>query len=195
MLMREHLWPALRGLVILTLLTGVAYPLAITGLAQAAFPHRANGSIVEDKGRPVGSALIGQAFDKPGYFWSRPSATGPQPYNSAASAGSNYGPLHPDLATAVTERVRVLRNADGLQSAPPPVDLVTASASGLDPHISPAAAAYQVGRVARARGMDESMVREVVARHTAGRTFGLLGERRVNVLSLNLALDSLNASR
>lgn len=194
MLMREHLWPALRGLVILTLLTGVAYPLAITGLAQAVFRHQANGSIVENEGRPVGSALIGQAFDQPGYFWSRPSATGSQPYNSAASAGSNYGPLHPDLAKAVAERVAALRSADASQSAPPPVDLVTASGSGLDPHISPAAAAYQVGRVARARGIDESAVRELVARHTERRTFGLLGERRVNVLTLNLALDSLDAA-
>lgn len=193
--MREHLRPAIGALVILTLITGVAYPLAIMGLAQVLFPRQANGSVIERNGKAVGSRLIGQPFSGRQYFWSRPSATEPYPYNAAASSGSNHGPMHPDLAKALGERVAALHTADSGNPTAPPVDLVTASGSGLDPHITPAAAAYQAPRVARARGMDESALRTLIAQHTAGRTFGLLGERRVNVLTLNLALDSLNASR
>ncbi|MBL8055330.1 MAG: potassium-transporting ATPase subunit KdpC [Anaerolineales bacterium] len=195
--MLAHVRPALVALAVFTLLTGLLYPLAVTGLAQALFPLQANGSLVQQAGRTVGSALIGQAFDDPGYFWGRPSATSPFPYNAfdaaslSASAGSNYGPLNPALLDRVQARIAALQAADPGNPAPFPVDLVTASASGLDPHISPAAALYQVPRVARARGLPEAQVRQLVEQHTEGRQFGVLGEPRVNVLLLNLALDGL----
>jgi K+-transporting ATPase ATPase C chain len=176
-------------LVTLTLLTGVVYPLATWGVAQVAFPRAANGSIVERDGKVVASQLIGQPFSDPRYFWSRPSATSPQPYNGAASSGSNQGPRNPALADAVADRIRALREADPGNSAPVPVDLVTASASGLDPHISVAAAEYQLARVAKARGVAPEALRTLVAQNTEGPTLGVLGESRVNVVMLNLALD------
>ncbi len=182
--------PSLRMLVVLTVLTGVVYPLVTWGIAQLAFPGTANGSLIEQNGKIVASALIGQPFDDPKYFWSRPSATSPQPYNGAASSGSNQGPTNPALADAVKDRIKTLRDADPGNAATVPVDLVTASGSGLDPEISIAAAEYQLARVAKARGMPVDAVRELVNRHTTGRTFGLLGEPRVNVVKLNLALDS-----
>jgi len=178
-------------LIALTGVTGVAYPLAVTGLAQLLFPSQANGSLIVEDGRVRGSALIGQNFDDPRYFWSRPSATAPFPDNAAVSSGSNLGPLNDALLDAVKGRVEALRAADPGNTAPVPVDLVTASASGLDPHISPAAAAYQAGRVARVRGLERARVDALVAEHTEGRWLGLLGEPRVNVLELNLGLDRL----
>jgi len=181
---------ALVGFALLTLLTGLLYPLAITGVAQLAFPAQANGSLIVEDGKPLGSALVGQPFSDPKYFWGRPSGTGPQPYNGLASSGSNLGPTIPALLEAVKSRVEALRAVDPDNSAPVPVDLVTASGSGLDPHISPAAAEYQVVRVARLRGLDPAAVRALVVRHTEGRVFGLLGEPRVNVLRLNLTLDA-----
>jgi len=195
--MRSQLRPALVSLGILTLLTGLLYPLVVTGIAQVVFPWQANGSLIVQNGRPVGSALLGQPFDDPTYFWGRLSATSHAPYTAfnaekqTGSSGSNYGPLNPALFEAVQGRIKALREADPTNTAPVPVDLVTASGSGLDPHISPAAAAYQASRVARARGLGEDALRQVVAQHTAGRTLGLLGEPRVNVLTLNLALDHL----
>lgn len=183
--------PAVVLLLWLTLLTGLVYPLAVTGLAQALLPHQANGSLILHNGQAVGSELIGQNFTDPKYFWGRLSATGPLPYNAAASSGSNLGPRNPALVAASQERIAALQAADPVNTAPIPVDLVTASGSGLDPHISPAAAAYQVTRVAAARGLDEATVRALVTQHTASRQFGLLGEPRVNVLQLNLALDGL----
>ena len=186
--MRAEIRPALVLLGAFTLLTGVAYPVTVTGAALVLFPRQASGSLIRDGERIRGSTLIGQPFSGSGYFWSRPSATGPA-YNAAASSGSNVGPTNPVLAQAVQDRIAALRAADPANMAAVPVDLVTASGSGLDPHISPAAAAYQVARVARARGLQEERVRELVAAHTEGRTFGLLGEPRVNVLELNLALD------
>lgn len=188
--MKSTLRPALVLLALLGLLTGVVYPLVVTGIAQAAFPARANGSLVVEGGQVRGSVLIGQPFDEPRYFWSRPSATTPA-YNGGASSGSNLGPLNPALADAVKARVEALRAADPENTAPVPVDLVTASGSGLDPHISPAAALYQVGRVARARGLDPERVRQLVLSHSEGRELGILGEPRVNVLLLNLALERL----
>ncbi|MFN8444889.1 MAG: potassium-transporting ATPase subunit KdpC [Caldilineaceae bacterium] len=187
--MTSQLRPAFVSLLLLTLITGILYPLLITGVAQAAFSYQANGSLIKRNNQVIGSALIGQAFDKPGYFWGRLSATGPFPYNSAASSGSNYGPLNPALKAAVQARLNALKAADPSNQSPVPVDLVTASASGLDPQISPAAADYQVSRVARARGISEETVRQLVRQSTTGRTFGILGEARVNVLELNLALD------
>ncbi len=181
--------PALRMLVVLSLLTGVFYPYLVTGIAQLAFPHAANGSLIAGDGKALGSNLIGQPFDDPKYFWSRPSATSPQPYNAAASSGSNQGPRNPALADAVKDRIKSLRDADPDNKAPVPVDLVTASGSGLDPDISVAAAEYQLARVAKARGMPADKVRALVAENTTGRTFGILGEPRVNVLKVNLALD------
>jgi K+-transporting ATPase ATPase C chain len=183
--------PALVLLALLTLLTGVVYPLLITGLAQLAFPRQANGSLIVVNGVAVGSELIGQAFEDPKYFWSRRSATGPVPYNAAASTGSNQGPLHPALHDAVKARIAALRAADPGNASPVPVDLVTASASGLDPHISPAAAEYQVARVARVRRLPEERVRALVTQTTEDRTLLVLGEPRVNVLLLNIALDKL----
>jgi len=181
--------PSLRMLVVLSVLTGVIYPLATWGLAQLAFPRTANGSLIEQNGKAVGSALIGQPFDDPKYFWSRPSATSPQPYNGASSSGSNQGPRNPALADAVKDRIKALRDADPGNNAAVPADLVTASGSGLDPEISMAAAEYQLARVAKARGMSVDSVRGLVSQNTEGRTFGLLGESRVNVVKLNLALD------
>lgn len=186
--------PAVVLLALFTLLTGVIYPLAMTGLAQIVFPWQANGSLIEQDGRVVGSALIGQAFDAPQYFWGRPSATAPFPYNTAASSGSNLGPSNPALIEAVQARIAALRAADPDNSEPIPVDLVTASASGLDPHISIAAALYQTSRIAHARGLDVAVVNQLVAKHTEGRQLGLLGKPRVNVLQLNLALDALSAA-
>ena len=190
--MKDLMRPALTMLLILTVLTGLVYPLAITGMAQLFFPEQANGSLIVRDGKVIGSKLIGQYFDKPEYFWSRPSATSPFPYNAAASGGSNLGPTNQALIEAVKARVAALRTADPGNDLPIPVDLVTASGSGLDPHISPAAALYQVKRVARARDVDENRIRGLIARHTEGRQFGLLGEPRVNVLELNLALDALS---
>jgi K+-transporting ATPase ATPase C chain len=178
-------------LVALTLVTGVVYPLVVTSIAQLAMRDAANGSIVERDGKAVGSTLIGQPFSDPKYFWSRPSATAPMPYNAGASTGSNLGPTNPALTDAVKGRIEALRAADPGNSAAVPVDLVTASASGLDPHISPAAAEYQVARVARVRGVDPARVRTLVAEHTQGRQLGFLGEPVVNVLQLNLALDRM----
>ncbi|MBK6849257.1 MAG: potassium-transporting ATPase subunit KdpC [Proteobacteria bacterium] len=189
--MRTLLRPALSLLAIFTLITGLAYPLAITGVAQLVFPRQANGSLLRDEGQVIGSALIGQRFTQPRYFWGRPSATSPQPYNAAASTGSNLGPLNPALRAAVEQRVGVLRAHAPSSPAAIPVDLVTASGSGLDPDLSPAAALYQVARVARVRGLAVSQVRALVEGQIEWRTFGLLGEPRVNVLRLNLALDAL----
>ena len=183
--------PALRMLIVLTALTGVVYPLAVTGIAQLAFPRAANGSLIVANGKTLGSELIGQPFDDPKYFWSRPSATSPQPYNGASSAASNQGARNPALADAVKDRIKALRDADPDNKAPVPVDLVTASGSGLDPHISVAAAEYQVARVAKARGLPPEKIRSLVAEHTEGRTLAVLGEPRVNVLQLNLALDGV----
>ncbi|KAB8146047.1 potassium-transporting ATPase subunit KdpC [Chloroflexia bacterium SDU3-3] len=192
----RHIRPAIVSLAILTLITGVIYPLLITGLSQVLFPYQANGSIMRDaQGRALGSELIGQEFSAPQYFWGRLSATGPAPYTAfnaatlTGSSGSNYGPLNPALVQAAQARIDALRAADPGNSQPVPIDLVTASASGLDPHISPAAAAYQVARVARARGLSQGDVEALVGRATEGRQLGVLGEPRVNVLKLNLALD------
>ena len=180
---------AILSLLVLTFVTGVAYPLVVTGIAQLIFPRAANGSVIERNGKPVGSALIGQPFSDPRYFWSRPSATTPFAYNAASSVGSNLGPTNPALTDAVRQRIDALRAADPGNATPVPIDLVTASGSGLDPHISPAAAEYQVARVARVRGISADAVRKLVAGATEGRQLGVLGEPRVNVLALNLALD------
>ncbi|MFC3651733.1 potassium-transporting ATPase subunit KdpC [Dyella humi] len=182
---------ALMMLLVMTVITGLVYPLIATGVAQVLFPHQANGSLVERDGKPIGSELIGQNFDDPKYFWGRPSATTPQPYNGTASNGSNQGPTNPALRDAVQQRIDALRKADPGNIAPVPADLVTASGSGLDPEISPAAAQYQVARVARVRHLNREQVQALVAKFTQGRQLGLLGEPRVNVLQLNLALDGL----
>ncbi len=198
--MRTQLKPAIIVLALLTLITGLIYPLLVTLIAQVAFPAQANGSLIMKDGQAIGSSLIGQAFDDPRYFWGRLSATGTYPYNAfnanalTASSGSNYGPLNPDLMKAVQGRIGALKAADPGNTQPIPVDLVTSSGSGLDPDISPAAAAYQVARVARLRGLAVAVVQQLVAQHTAGRDLGVLGEPRVNVLELNLALDSLPKS-
>lgn len=180
---------SLMTLLLFTVLTGIAYPLVVTGIAQIAFPHQANGSIIIKNGKAVGSGLLGQQFDDPKYFWGRLSATAPYPYNGGSSGGSNLGQNNPDLLKAVQARVDALRAADPGNQAKIPVDLVTASGSGLDPHISPAAAEYQLLRVARVRGLDESAMREMISHHTQGRWLGAFGEPVVNVLNLNLALD------
>jgi K+-transporting ATPase ATPase C chain len=191
--------PAVLAMLALSLITGVAYPLLVTALAQAAFPWQANGSFVAADGahaetkNVAGSALIGQSFDNPRYFWSRVSATSPVPYDASASSGSNLAPTNPRLLERVEARIAALRGADGAGGDPIPVDLVTSSASGLDPHISPAAASWQIQRVAAARGLDESKLRALVLRHTERRQLGVLGEPRVNVLLLNLALDRSSA--
>ncbi len=184
--------PAVIFMVIMTVLTGVIYPLVITGIAQVIFPRHANGSLIYKGEKLVGSALIGQPFDDPKYFWSRSSATGPVPYNAAASSGSNLGPIEPNLTSAFKARVDALRQADPGNEKPIPVDLITASSSGLDPHISPAAAEYRVSRVATTRGLDERRLRQLVAEHTKPRTFGLFGEPRTCVVELNLALDRMS---
>ncbi|MDE2136619.1 MAG: potassium-transporting ATPase subunit KdpC [Gammaproteobacteria bacterium] len=189
--MSSILRPALVLFAMLTGLTGIVYPLAVTGLAQALFPHRANGSLILLDGKPVGSRLIAQSFTEAKYFWSRPSATTPQPYSGTGSAGSNLGPLNPALIDAIKPRIAALRAADPDNKVPVPVDLVTASASGLDPEESLAAAQYQAARVARARGLPLAQVQALIAAHAEGRLWGVLGEPRVNVLELNLALDAL----
>ena len=188
-MVQRELRTALLMLLALSAVTGIAYPLAVTGIAQLVFPAQANGSLVVEDGSARGSALIGQPFDDPRYFWSRPSATMPMPYNGAASSGSNQGPRNPALADAVRSRIEMLRAADPANGAAVPADLVTASASGLDPHISVAAAEFQLARVARTRGLGVESVRAILEQNTEGRTFGLLGEPRVNVVLLNLALD------
>jgi K+-transporting ATPase ATPase C chain len=187
--LRTELAPALRLLLVLTLLTGLAYPLTVTGLAQVLFPRQANGSLIVHAGKVLGSRLIGQPFRDPRNFWSRPSATASVPYNGLASGGSNLGPTNPALRAAVARRIATLRAADPGNTAPVPVDLVTASASGLDPDISPAAAAYQAARVAHARGLSSARVQALIDASTRGRQLGVLGEPRVNVLELNLRLD------
>jgi K+-transporting ATPase ATPase C chain len=189
-IMFKEIRPAVVSFLLLTLLTGIAYPLLVTGLSQALMPGKANGSLIMKDGKAVGSSLIGQSFSDPKYFWSRPSATSPMPNNPTASSGSNLGPTNPALLDAVKGRVQALRDADPGNQQPVPVDLVTASASGLDPHISPAAAEYQLARVARVRNINPETVRKLLAEHTDGRQFGILGEVRVNVLELNLALDT-----
>jgi K+-transporting ATPase ATPase C chain len=182
---------ALTLFVLLTVLTGFVYPAIVTAVARLVFPATAAGSVLVRDGHAVGSALIGQSFHDPGHFWGRPSATTPQPYNGVGSTGSNLGPLNPALTDAVKERIKALRAADPGNAAPIPVDLVTASASGLDPEISVAAASYQAARIARARGLPETRVQALIVAHTEGRLLGVLGEPRVNVLELNLAVDAL----
>jgi len=189
--MRTLIRPAMASLLVLTLLTGVIYPLVVTVVAALVFPRQAAGSLLEVNGQVRGSTLIGQEFSGPGFFWSRPSATAEHPYNAASSGGSNLGPSNPALVEAVHVRIAALRAADPENTAPVPVDLVTASASGLDPHLSVAAAQYQVHRVAKARGLSPDSVGALVRRYTEPRQFGVLGEPRVNVLSLNLALEGL----
>jgi K+-transporting ATPase ATPase C chain len=180
---------SLMSLLLFTILTGIIYPAAVTGIAQVIFTHQANGSIIMKNGKAVGSELIGQQFEDPKYLWGRPSATRPYPYNGAASSGSNLGPNNPNLMNDIASRIKALREADPDNTTKIPVDLVTASGSGLDPHISLAAAEYQIGRVAKVRGIDEAAVRTLVAQHARGRLLGVIGEPVVNVLELNLALD------
>ena len=187
--MFKQLKPAIILLAAVTLILGLAYPALVTGLAQAFMPHKANGSLIVQRDKVLGSALVGQQFTDPRYFWGRPSATATLPYNGAESGGSNHGPLNPALQDAVQARIAALQAADPAQTAPVPVDLVTVSASGLDPHISPAAAQWQAGRVARLRGLSVDRVNALIAENTDGRQWGFLGEARVNVLQLNLALD------
>jgi K+-transporting ATPase ATPase C chain len=188
--MNTLLRPAISLLVAFTVITGIAYPLAATGLAQLIFPQEANGSLIMKGGKPIGSTLIGQSFTDAKYFWGRPSATTPNPNNAASSSGSNTGPTNPALIDAIKQRIAALHAVDPSNTAPVPVDLITASASGLDPEISPAAAQYQVARVAQARKLSTSQVQAMVDEYTSGRTLGILGEPRVNVLKLNLALDT-----
>ncbi|OAI25705.1 potassium-transporting ATPase subunit KdpC [Methylomonas sp. 2B] len=188
--MTTYLKPAAMMLFLLTLVTGAAYPALVTVLAQALFSEQANGSLIKNQqGQPIGSELIGQTFSEPKYFWSRPSATGPYGYNAVASSGSNLGPTNPALTDAVAARIQALKDADHGNHSPVPVDLVTASGSGLDPHISVAAAEYQIKRVAKVRKINEATLRELVDAHTEGRQWLVFGEPRVNVLRLNLALD------
>jgi K+-transporting ATPase ATPase C chain len=189
--MRTLVRPALVLFVALSALTGLAYPLAVTGIGQAAFPEQARGSLLWRQGKAVGASLIGQNFTDPKYLWGRPSATSPMPYNAAASGGANLGPSNPALREAVQSRIDTLRAADPGNAAPVPVDLVTASGSGLDPHISVAAARFQAGRIARARGLPAARIEEQIDKYTEDRLFGFLGEPRVNVLKLNIALDAI----
>lgn len=189
--MKNIFRPVLVMFAALTVVTGLVYPVVVTAVAHAAFPDQANGSLIEKNGKPIGSELIGQQFDAPGYFWGRLSATSPSPYNALSSGGSNLGPTNPALADEVKGRISALHDADPTNTAPIPVDLVTSSGSGLDPEISPAAAAYQINRVAKARKLSHNDVDALVQRATSGRQFGILGEARVNVLKLNLALDDL----
>ncbi len=193
--MLKELKPALILFVLLSVVTGLLYPGLVTGIAQAVFPAEANGSLIVSDGKVVGSRLIGQNFADPRHFWGRPSATAPMPYNAASSGGSNQGPLNPALEEAVKARIEALKASDPGQTAPIPVDLVTASASGLDPHISVAAARWQAPRIARQRGLPEAAVHLLIGHHTEGRQWGILGEPRVNVLALNLALDREAGSR
>lgn len=193
--MRSLVWPSAAAVLVFTLLTGAVYPAAITVVARLAFPRQAGGSLIVRDGKEVGSSLLGQYTEDPKYFWGRLSATSPFPDNAASSSGSNLGPSNPALRDAVKARVAALRALDSTNTAPVPIDLATASGSGLDPHISPAAAEYQLARVARARGIDTTTVRALVLAHTEGRQLGILGEPRVNVLELNLALDRLGAPR
>lgn len=188
-MIREQLRPTFISFLLLTALTGVLYPLSVTGIAQVFFKHQANGSLILLDHKAVGSALIGQPFDDPKYLWGRLSATSPFSYNAASSSGSNYGPMNPDFLKAVQGRIKSLKASDPGNSAPVPVDLVTASASGLDPHITPAAAYYQVPRIARARGLSETAVKNVIQQHTQNRLFGIIGEPVVNVLEVNLSLN------
>ena len=187
--MKTLIRPALSLFILMTLVTGVLYPLAVTGVAKLAFADQASGSLIVRDGKTVGSALIGQHFSDPGHFWGRPSATGPMPYNGGGSSGSNQGPLNPALVDAAKGRIEALKAADPDNKGPVPVDLVSASASGLDPHISVAGAQYQAARVARARGIEPAAVQSLIARHTEERLLGVFGEPRINVLALNLALD------
>ncbi len=193
--MKTLIRPAVMLFVLLSVITGLIYPLLVTGISQALFPKQAAGSLIERDGRLIGSQLIGQNFTDPKYFWGRPSATGPYPYNAGASGGSNLGPLNPALKEAVESRIEALRAADPGNTAPVPVDLVTTSASGLDPHISPAAAEYQLNRVARARGLVLETVRALLVQHTEDRQWGIFGEQHINVLDLNLALDQLPSEK
>ena len=186
--------PAVLMMVVMTVLTGVTYPLVVTGIAQVVFHDQANGSLIHEGDKLVGSKLIGQPFDDPKFFWRRPSATGPFPYNASASSGSNLGAIEPNLTGAFRTRVDALQQADPGNEKSIPVDLITASGSGLDPHITPAAAEYQVSRVAKVRGMDEDAVRKLIVKHTEHRALGLFGEVRVNVVTLNLALDKIKAA-
>lgn len=180
------------SLVVFTVILGIIYPLAMTGIAQAVFPDKANGSIIVKNGKTVGSSLIGQPFSTPGYFWSRPSATTPYPYNAASSSGSNLGQNNPDLQKALADRISALKAADPENTKPIPMDLITSSGSGLDPHISPAAALYQIHRVAKYRGLSESIVASLVEKHSEPRQFGIFGDPVINVVKLNMALDELN---
>ncbi|MGF6374558.1 K+-transporting ATPase ATPase C chain [Paraburkholderia sp. RAU6.4a] len=189
--MKNLIRPVLVLFVVLTVIAGGIYPIVVTAIGRMAFPHQASGSLIEHNGKAVGSAVIGQQFDAPYYFWGRLSATTPNPYNAQNSGGSNLGPTNPALADEIKGRIDALKAAGTDMSQPVPVDLVTSSASGLDPEISPAAAAYQTARVAKARGLTTDQVTELVARSTSGRQFGIFGEARVNVLKLNLALDDL----
>ena len=191
--MQNMIRPAVSLFVALTVVTGVLYPLAVTGVAKAVFPEQAAGSLIVKDGTTIGSALIGQSFTEPKYFWGRPSATGPMPYNASGSGGSNLGPLNPALVEAIKGRIEALKTADPGNALPIPVDLVTTSASGLDPHISVAAAQYQAARVARVRGLSTEAVHAAITRHSEGRLLGIVGEARVNVLKLNLDIDQMTA--
>ena len=190
-MIREQLRPTLISFILLTLITGVCYPLAVTGIAQVFFNNQANGSLILKDGKPVGSSLLGQQFDDPKYLWGRVSATTPA-YNASSSSGSNYGPMNADYLKGVEARVKFLRDADPANTAPVPVDLATASGSGLDPHISPAGADYQVSRIARLRDVSEEQVKSIIAKNTQGRFLGILGEPAVHVLKVNLDLDDLH---
>ena len=190
-MLKQQIKTAFLSIIVLTIITGIVYPLLVTGMAQIFFPGQANGSLIYREAKPVGSALIGQQFDDPKYFWGRLSATSPLPFNAASSSGSNLGPSNPALLDEINGRIKALKAADLGNTIPIPVDLVTSSASGLDPHISKAGAYYQVGRIARLRGLSQDAVKAIVKQHTRGRLLGLIGEPVVNVLEINLALDSL----